>query len=149
MHEEKYKYPSLADTLSLHIQFLKARLKRRKSKGWGLFIISTTMKHTITTIVAFNALLTYAACPYMDSEVQIEKRQENSEQGGDSFLDQFVINDEDDYTTTDFGTPVNDRNSLKAGERGPTLLEDFVFRTKMTRFDHERIPERAGIHTNY
>ena len=32
--------------------------------------------------------------------------------------------------------------SLKAGERGPTLIEDFHYREKMQHFDHERIPER-------
>jgi catalase len=32
---------------------------------------------------------------------------------------------------------------LKAGERGPTLLEDFIFRQKIQHFDHERVPERA------
>lgn len=37
----------------------------------------------------------------------------------------------------------NDQNSLKAGERGPTLLEDFLLREKITHFDHERIPERV------
>ncbi len=46
--------------------------------------------------------------------------------------------------TTDQGIPISDTdNSLKAGVRGPTLLEDFHFREKMMRFDHERIPERA------
>ncbi len=45
--------------------------------------------------------------------------------------------------TTNFGVPVSDnQNSLKAGERGPTLLEDFVLREKIFHFDHERIPER-------
>jgi catalase len=45
--------------------------------------------------------------------------------------------------TTDQGVKVNDdQNSLKAGDRGPTLLEDFIFREKITHFDHERIPER-------
>jgi catalase len=45
--------------------------------------------------------------------------------------------------TTNQGTPVSDdQNSLKAGVRGPTLLEDFVLREKITHFDHERIPER-------
>src|SRR5580765_1471872 len=34
-------------------------------------------------------------------------------------------------------------DSLKAGERGPTLMEDFHFREKITHFDHERIPERV------
>jgi catalase len=37
----------------------------------------------------------------------------------------------------------DDQNSLKAGERGPSLLEDFHLREKITHFDHERIPERV------
>lgn len=46
--------------------------------------------------------------------------------------------------TTNHGVPINDdQNSLKAGERGPTLLEDFILREKITHFDHERIPERV------
>jgi len=45
--------------------------------------------------------------------------------------------------TTNHGVPVSDnQNSLKAGARGPTLLEDFVLREKIFHFDHERIPER-------
>lgn len=45
--------------------------------------------------------------------------------------------------TTDQGLRINDdTNSLKAGERGATLLEDFILREKITHFDHERIPER-------
>ena len=55
--------------------------------------------------------------------------------------------------TTNQGTAINDnQNTLKAGARGPSLLEDFIFREKITHFDHERIPERvvhargAGAH---
>jgi catalase len=45
--------------------------------------------------------------------------------------------------TTNHGVKINDdQNSLKAGSRGATLMEDFIFREKMTHFDHERIPER-------
>jgi catalase len=45
--------------------------------------------------------------------------------------------------TTNQGVLVADnQNSLKAGLRGPTLLEDFILREKVTHFDHERIPER-------
>ena len=45
--------------------------------------------------------------------------------------------------TTNHGLPISDnQNSLKAGARGPTLIEDFVLREKITHFDHERIPER-------
>ena len=45
--------------------------------------------------------------------------------------------------TTNQGVPVADnQNALKAGLRGPALLEDFILREKITHFDHERIPER-------
>jgi catalase len=45
--------------------------------------------------------------------------------------------------TTNQGVPIADnQNSLKSGARGPTLLEDFILREKITHFDHERIPER-------
>ncbi len=45
--------------------------------------------------------------------------------------------------TTNHGVKINDdQNSLKAGARGATLLEDFILREKITHFDHERIPER-------
>jgi catalase len=45
--------------------------------------------------------------------------------------------------TTNQGVPIADnQNSLKSGVRGPTLLEDFILREKITHFDHERIPER-------
>ncbi|UXY15123.1 catalase [Chitiniphilus purpureus] len=48
------------------------------------------------------------------------------------------------HITTQQGTGVeDDANSLKAGVRGPTLLEDFILREKITHFDHERIPERV------
>lgn len=47
------------------------------------------------------------------------------------------------FLTTDQGVRINDdNNSLKSGERGPSLLEDFILREKITHFDHERIPER-------
>jgi len=64
-----------------------------------------------------------------------------------------------EYLTTAAGVrvPETDR-SLKAGKRGPTLIEDFHFREKVSHFDHERIPERVvhargagahGIFTSY
>src|SRR6266700_548978 len=46
--------------------------------------------------------------------------------------------------TTEQGTVVSDdQNTLRAGERGPGVLEDFHFREKIFHFDHERIPERV------
>ena len=48
------------------------------------------------------------------------------------------------YLTTAHGLRLPDTDhSLKAGDRGPTLLEDFHLREKITHFDHERIPERV------
>jgi catalase len=59
-------------------------------------------------------------------------------------LEEFTEDLEGKYLTTDQGVRVNHTDdSLKAGERGPTLMEDFHFREKMTHFDHERIPERV------
>ncbi|TCM20360.1 catalase [Novosphingobium sp. PhB165] len=47
------------------------------------------------------------------------------------------------FLTDNFGHRIADnQNSLRAGERGPSLLEDFVLREKIFHFDHERIPER-------
>lgn len=49
----------------------------------------------------------------------------------------------DQFLTTNQGVRINDnQNSLKAGDRGASLLEDFILREKITHFDHERIPER-------
>ena len=49
-----------------------------------------------------------------------------------------------EFLTTAQGLRLPDTDhSLKAGERGPTLLEDFHLREKITHFDHERIPERV------
>jgi catalase len=49
----------------------------------------------------------------------------------------------DAFLSTNQGLPISDnQNSLKAGKRGPTMLEDFILREKITHFDHERIPER-------
>ncbi len=62
-------------------------------------------------------------------------------------IDDLFMNTEDcsgEAHSTNTGLRINDdQNSLLAGERGPTLLEDFHFREKMTHFDHERIPERV------
>ena len=66
------------------------------------------------------------------SNGKLESMQPHRESGTDQFLN------------TDQGVKINDdQNSLKAGDRGPTLLEDFIFREKITHFDHERIPERV------
>lgn len=62
----------------------------------------------------------------------------------DVALDVFRADPAGKTLTTDQGVGIPETdNSLKAGVRGPTLLEDFHLREKITRFDHERIPERV------
>jgi catalase len=61
----------------------------------------------------------------------------------DGSLESKRVNSAGQVLTTNQGVSVADnQNSLKAGLRGPTLLEDFILREKITHFDHERIPER-------
>jgi catalase len=58
-------------------------------------------------------------------------------------LDRVRVDSSNQRLTTNQGVPVADnQSSLKAGLRGPALLEDFILREKITHFDHERIPER-------
>ena len=66
-----------------------------------------------------------------------------SEENDDGRLDRARVSDAGEQLTTNQGVAVGDnQHSLKAGLRGPTLLEDFILREKITHFDHERIPER-------
>jgi len=58
-------------------------------------------------------------------------------------LDRVRVDASDQALTTNQGVRIGDnQNTLKAGLRGPSLLEDFILREKITHFDHERIPER-------
>lgn len=94
-------------------------------------------------LIAFAGLAS-AACPYLSADLE---RRSGSEGGSgndatkdtEKFLSQFYLHDNQSYMTTDVGGPISDQRSLKAGERGPTLLEDFIFRQKIQRFDHERV----------
>lgn len=88
---------------------------------------------------------------------KLEARMEPERQSGDSqgaagsmgprdpdeFLAQFELDDTDAFLTTDVGGPIEDQQSLSPGERGPTLLEDFIFRQKIQHFDHERVGRDA------
>jgi catalase len=90
------------------------------------------------------AKLAIAACPYMDGDASTEvthhapSRRDGVANSGststDEFLAQFEIDDSNTYLTSNTGGPIEDQESLSAGERGPTLLEDFVFREKIMHF---------------
>ncbi|MEO8472143.1 MAG: catalase [Chryseolinea sp.] len=78
---------------------------------------------------------------------KIAKRVKDSVKNNNAKISELDVNREvgnDEFLTTNHGVRINDdQNSLKAGERGSTLLEDFILREKITHFDHERIPERV------
>ncbi|MGO4840604.1 catalase, partial [Rhizobiaceae sp. 2RAB30] len=65
------------------------------------------------------------------------------ERGNGGELHQTAEGDVPVLTTAQGGPVSDDQNTLKIGERGPTLIEDFHFREKTFHFDHERIPERV------
>lgn len=76
------------------------------------------------------------------------KESEHPERGSkkQDNLDPHKEDGQDQKMTTNQGVGINDnQNTLKAGERGASLMEDFIFREKMTHFDHERITTGFGI----
>ncbi len=76
--------------------------------------------------------------------VAMKKNPTSSKNPKDAQLDEHRVKPVGEALTSNQGLKVNDtNNSLKAGERGATLLEDFLLREKITHFDHERIPERV------
>lgn len=73
----------------------------------------------------------------------MDTRRKINEKSKQEQLDRVHPDPEREYLTTNQGVRVSHTDdALKVGERGPTLLEDFHFREKLTHFDHERIPER-------
>jgi catalase len=91
-------------------------------------------------LAAFAAYshLTYAACPLMDrgegdlpANHPVTQRNDQASTDTEQHLSQFYLDDSDVYMTSDAGGPMSDQDALKAGERGPTLLEDFINRQKV------------------
>ncbi|WP_134699545.1 catalase [Ammoniphilus sp. YIM 78166] len=84
---------------------------------------------------------------------QVEQQGKPNASSKQQQLEPYTQSHANEELTTNQGVKVsNTDDSLKAGSRGPTLMEDFHFREKMTHFDHERIPERVvhargfGVH---
>jgi catalase len=97
------------------------------------------MVKPLFVLAAFAASfdITSAVCPYTDRTLNarappanhppVQQRAARTKE----FMSQYEIDDSDAYLTSDVGGPISDQDSLKAGERGPTLLEDFIFRQKV------------------
>jgi len=90
-----------------------------------------------------------------DTGAAARAREFDTEIGSGGELHQLAGKDVDTLTTQQGVAVADDQNSLRVGERGPTLLEDFHFREKIFHFDHERIPERVvhargyGVHGRF
>lgn len=93
------------------------------------------------------ATIANAACPYAGGSIEtrdnphLPRSESSASPNGatEKFLANYELDDEDSFLTSDVGGPIEDQQSLSAGERGPTLLEDFIFRQKIQHFDHERV----------
>ncbi|XXH04636.1 hypothetical protein Hte_011054 [Hypoxylon texense] len=83
--------------------------------------------------------LASAGCPFADPSA-LRARQDGPI---DTPVTGAMVDDSTGFFTDDVGGQIQEQDSLRAGDRGPTLLEDFIFRQKITHFDHERVPERA------
>jgi catalase len=104
---------------------------------------------SLLALVASVSLVAASECPFGHTSAHtesLEKRAGEGVQGIESLISPFVVNETDGaYLTSDVGGPIEDQNSLKAGDRGPTLLEDFIFRQKITHFDHERVSDNVVV----
>ncbi|KAB5558277.1 catalase 3 precursor [Coniochaeta sp. 2T2.1] len=92
-------------------------------------------------VSALLGLTSAAGCPFADPEYALKARAASGDNNEN--IAQATVDDSQGFLTSDVGGPIEDQISLKAGPRGPTLLEDFIFRQKIQHFDHERVPERA------
>ncbi|KAI0383134.1 CATB protein [Hypomontagnella monticulosa] len=93
---------------------------------------------TPTALLGLVGLVSAAGCPFADPGA-LRARAETTD---DPVLG-AMVDDSAGFFTDDVGGQIEEQDSLRAGDRGPTLLEDFIFRQKITHFDHERVPERA------
>ncbi|KAI0023208.1 CATB protein [Xylariomycetidae sp. FL0641] len=99
------------------------------------------MGRTASSVALFGllGLASAVGCPFADTS-NLHARAEGSVS---SPVKEAMVDDSTGFFTDDVGGQITEQNSLKAGKRGPTLLEDYIFRQKITHFDHERVPERA------
>lgn len=102
------------------------------------------MVRSITLFTAGLAAAGFAQaqCPFADSSRRAEDGAQDGSQDtvtSRGHMKQYEVDDSEGYLTSDVGGPIGDQATLRAGARGPSLLEDFIFQQKITRFDHERV----------
>ncbi len=110
------------------------------------------LEHGTENGLATNPGITATPASRLPTSSTLSEAEANSKTGGPALegvnntidaLERVRVDSSGRVLTTNQGVPIADnQNSLKAGPRGPVLLEDFILREKITHFDHERIPER-------
>lgn len=85
-------------------------------------------------------LVAASGCPFADPSALRAR----AEPADDPVLG-AMVDDSAGFFTDDVGGQIEEQDSLRAGDRGPTLLEDFIFRQKITHFDHERVSRECSL----
>lgn len=97
---------------------------------------------TTAAVLGLVGLTAASGCPFAGGALGVR-----AEDGTDNFMDQFAVDDSKGYMTDDVGGQIQEQDSLKAGVRGPTLLEDFIFRQKITHCTPPPRPSRRPVLT--
>jgi hypothetical protein len=107
-------------------------------------LLGMMSRFSITSVALWGliGLASAGGCPYADPEA-LRARAE-----GEDILGAYKVDDSEGFMSDDVGGQIADQDSLRAGERGPTLLEDFILRQKITHFDHERVSLSPGAARN-
>lgn len=112
------------------------------SSGLSSRVIFTMIRSAVLAASIGLAGFVQAQCPFAD----IANLAVRAEGLSRDHLSEFEVDDSEGFMTSDVGGPIEDQEVLTAGDRGPTLLEDFIFRQKITHFDHERVGSREPFH---
>lgn len=91
------------------------------------------VRSNVLTAIAAICHVAHAVCPYMDDQ-PLARREGATAMSTDDFMKQYEIDDSKAYLTSPVGGPQPDQESLSAGERGPSLLEDQILRRKIMSF---------------
>lgn len=97
------------------------------------------MKLSSSLLLSALPSLGLAQCPFAAGQLQGRSNNHDDDTSRAHMQAHDIVDGPDDYMTSDVGGRFTEQRSLRAGRRGPTLMEDFAFRQKMTHFDHERV----------
>lgn len=126
-----------------HVQATAASMPYNATKGGEYGAVPGTAPATGQHVTPPSRLVTSSTLSEVNTGPKVGTQAPEGVNATIAALDRVRVDSTGQVLTTNQGVRVADnQNSLKAGTRGPVLLEDFILREKITHFDHERIPER-------